>query len=123
MTDYFCFDENISTHLVTLLVRIGVNGCHITEHLPTGTKDPEVIAFICEKKWVLVSGDPRMRKVHSAVLAQHKIRAIFLPEQYIVRGIWWQCEWFFKNWKTIQEEYKKNKVLHVRVTERGKLEP
>jgi len=128
MSYHYCFDENINKHLVNLLLHLrhpSVTGSHITDHLAPGTLDPAVISFISENEWILVSGDPKMRKDHADALSQNKIRALFMPEPFMMWTGRKQSIWLLTNWDKIQErvEAEREDWQHLRITEKGGIRP
>lgn len=57
------FDENMPPRVADALRALGtVEAWHLTQHLPRGTPDEEVFAFLAGKDWLLVTQDERIRK-------------------------------------------------------------
>ena len=94
MSHYYCFDENISTYLVELLIHLKV------------------------------SGDPRMRKTHAAIFSQHNMQTLFMPDKSVQWTLWKQCAWTFTYWPTVEDNVNREKALkQARITDNGKLVP
>jgi hypothetical protein len=113
----FVFDENTSRPLVDLMKHMGAaNICHLLEHYPSGTKDPEFLPWVAAQNYVLVTCDRAMRKAHKDVMEKHKVKALFLPRAYAeTYDGWKQAEFMFKYWLKIAMSAERLKYLSTKV--------
>jgi predicted nuclease of predicted toxin-antitoxin system len=57
------FDENIPPKVAASLQALGsCEARHLVDHLPRGTPDEQVFAFLAERGWFLVTHDHRMKR-------------------------------------------------------------
>ncbi|HEX6038795.1 DUF5615 family PIN-like protein [Longimicrobium sp.] len=80
----FFLDENMPRRLAAALrEQLGENATHLYDHFGrTGVLDPEVLRFVGERGWLLVSRDRKiMRRPHErSVIEQMGIGAFFLKD-------------------------------------------
>lgn len=120
----FVFDENTSEPLIVFMRRIGATNIHhITEYLPVGTLDPDILPYVAKRNMILVTCDKAMRKAHKDILEKHRVKVLFLPKAYAEKWtIWEQATFMFRYWRNIAEAAEHLRHLSVKlVSETGKL--
>jgi len=57
------FDENIPPKVAASLQALGsCEARHLVDHLPRGTPDEQVLAFLAEREWFLITQDYRIKR-------------------------------------------------------------
>lgn len=120
---YF-FDNNFSKQIVNILKELGVDACHLTDHMDASTPDEIWMPIAAAKGFTAVTADYRIYKnsAQRAILVQENLKTVFLPEGYVRRKRWDQALYVVQHWQKIQKEVEHEAHLLLRATDRGNIE-
>ena len=99
----FIFDECVSLHIANVLVELGEDVTHIVKEFGRGKKDIEFLPLIGANKWVLITLDKKMNSPsgkhgHRAILEEHNVLYLQLPQQFSSWGTIKSCAWILTHW-------------------------
>jgi predicted nuclease of predicted toxin-antitoxin system len=120
---YF-FDNNFSRQIVNILKELGVDACHLTEHMAASTPDEEWMPKVAAEGWTAVTTDYRIYKnaAQRSVLIGQNLKTVFFPSGYVNRPRWDQAIFVVKHWQSIQKGVEHENYLLLRVNDNGKVE-
>lgn len=121
----FFFDNNLSAKLTEILRVLGIDVVHLRERFPQDAKDVEWIPVVGAEGLVVVTADDRLRRnaAERAAIRQYLVSVIYLPKNYLDRGLWEQAEFMVRYWRKIESQLDRLSLgFQVRSTDNGKLE-
>ncbi len=120
---YF-FDNNFSRQIVNILKELGVEACHLTEHMEASTPDELWIPLVADNGWTAITADFRIYKnaAQRSVLVEQNLKTVFFPGGYVNRPRWDQAIFVVKNWQAIQKGIEHENHMLLRVNDNGKIE-
>lgn len=99
----FIMDENLPEGLASGLRNFGENVEHVLDHFPEGTIDVEILKFVGNGDYFLVTKDRRIRYNQAEIkaLRRHKVGAFFLVGQSM--RLWDIVKQIILSWENIKE--------------------
>jgi hypothetical protein len=106
----FFVDNNLSVNIVLGLRAFGEDVTHLTECFPPEVQDVELLKYIGEKGWFLITRDERIRYniAEFAALKRYKVGAFFIGGKN--RGRCALIRQIVRNWPRIKEQAAKNRT-------------
>jgi hypothetical protein len=106
----FIFDANESAYLPKGLRGFGEDAHHITEFLPEGSPDREILKFVGENGYFLITRDRKIRRrpIELKALKMYGVGAFFLYGTHLDR--WQRIRQVIKCWERIIEFAKKTRT-------------
>ena len=121
----FFFDNNLSARLAEILRILGVDVIHLRDRFPQDVKDVDWIPIVGSEGLIVVTADDRLRRnvAERAAIRQYTVSVIYLPKNYLDRGLWEQAEFMVRHWRKIESQLDRlSPGFQVRSTDNGKLE-
>ncbi len=104
----FFFDNNLAPNLVSGLRAFGENVVHLQEVLPRNARDVDVIPYVAQHGYFLLTQDGRMRRNRGEceLIRQHRVGAFLLRGDHGTR-----CQIIqqaIRNWSAIKQYAREN---------------
>jgi hypothetical protein len=100
---YF-FDNCFSPRIVRCLREFRVDAQHLQEHFSADTQDEDWLPEVDRRRWIVLSGDQRIRKNPSvkAVYLKTDLIVFFAYKGFPELPLWPQALWVFNHWEVIE---------------------
>jgi len=100
----YIFDENIAPQVAKGLIAFGKDVGHITDHMPSGSKDVDVLKYVGERGYALITRDGRIYKNPAEKQAIHKFGVGVFELIGKDMSLWDRVKQVVRGWENIEDK-------------------